>query len=221
MKAFILLCCFAALTACEMSPPAWEEAGEQETVTVYACGGWQQPQIDQIKEAIADINANARYENENQFFAYGGEKPGLYGSGENNGVRCVYWIYSNYPTQAGRDMWNGARSANESDWLAGEYDGENVFVYGNGTCPVGTSCTWMMQNVVTHELGHALGAGHLGDDQEGVLTSRPSSAYVTGADVEEICDHASCDSNYHGVAAKLTEETYDRLAAVEFHCLNE
>lgn len=219
MKILIVIFFAGLFAACEMSPPAWEEAGEQQTVTVYACGGWHQPQIDQIKAAVDDLNTNARYKNGNQFFAYGGEKLGLYGSGENNGVRCVYWIYENYPTQAGRDLWNGARSS-ENDWLAGEYDGDNVFVYGNGACPPSTSCTWMMQNVVTHELGHALGAGHLEDSEEGVLTSRPSSVRLTGADVEEICSHASCDSDYFAPAARLVQDTYDRLAPAKFHCLS-
>ncbi len=219
MKTFILLFFFTVLAACAGAPPL-EEVEKQQTITVYACGGWHQPQIDQIKAAIADINANARYENENQFLAYDGEKPGLYGSGENNGVRCIYWIYENYPTQDGRDLWEGARS-DESDWLAGEYDGDNIFIYGNGTCPPNTSCTWMMQNVAAHEMGHALGAGHLGDDQEGVLTSRPTSVRLTGADVDEICSHASCDPNYYAPAARLAEDTYDRLAPAKFHCLND
>lgn len=219
MKGFILLCCFAVLTACEGAPPL-PEVARQETVTVYACGGWLQPQIDQIKAAIDDLNLNARYENKNKFFVYGSEKPGLYGSGENSGIRCVYWIYENYPTEEGRDLWEGARPEDESDSLAGEYDGDNVFVYGNGACAPNTSCTWMMQNVVAHELGHALGAEHLAEGSHAVMTTPASSWRVTGADVKEICRHASCDSSYTAPAARLAEDDANRPAPAKFRCLH-
>ncbi len=220
MKRFILLCCLAVLTACEDKAPPLPEVAKQETVTVYACGGWLQPQISQIKAAIDDLNLNAQYKDKNKFFVYGSEKPGLYGSGENSGIRCVYWIYENYPTEEGRDLWEGARPEDGSDSLAGQYDGDNIFIYGNGACPPGTSCTWMIQNVVTHELGHALGAGHLAEGLRGVLTSPASSHLATRADVEEICRHASCDPVYTAPAARRAEDDANRPAPAKFRCLH-
>lgn len=220
MKVFILLCCFAVLVACNMGEPRLKEVARQETVTVYACGGWLEPQLMQIESAIADFNLKARYSEKNQFFVYGGARPALYGSGENDGIHCIYWIYDNYPTPAGRARWDAARPDDGERALAGEYYGRNIFIYGNGNCPPGLACTWMIQNVVAHELGHALGASHL-SVEHAIMTTPVSSLSLTPADVEEICSSATCDPNYSAPAARLATNTYDGIAPTKFDCLTE
>lgn len=217
MKYLLLFLLAGLLSACNVAAPL-EEVAKQETVTVYACGGWNEPQITQIRGAIDDINLNMRYRNTKQFLHYGGERSGLYGSGENDEFRCIYWIHDNYSTEQGQELWDGARDGSGDDFLAGEYDGSNVFIYGNGACPPGTSCTWIMQPVVVHELGHAFGAKHL-SGVHAVMTSPVSSGHVTPADVEEYCRHVDCDPTYHAPAAKLAEVA--QVAPANFTCLDE
>ncbi len=193
----LLLCCFVLLAACDRSS-GYEEIRDGNTAEVYACGDWKIKQINQIAASIDDWNANVTLLSGNKPFHFGGVLPeeDTYEEGDTgDGLHCIYRVYENYPTSYGRGLWQDYKIDQSDGGLFDE--GDDIVIFGNNDCHVpGTPddwpCIWIIQHIVTHELGHAGWLDHAPDGTDSVMTPQPSSKLVTAYDRQEFCRRNGC-----------------------------
>lgn len=194
MKKFFL-CCFVLLAACDSG---YEEIRDGQTAEVYACGDWKTKQINQIAMSIDDWNANVTLSSGNKPFYFGGVLPeeDTYEEDDiDDGLHCIYRVYTDYPTSYGRELWQYHHIDNNAGGLFDE--GDDIVIFGNNDChvpgtPDGWPCTWMVQHIVTHELGHVGGLDHMPDGTDSVMTSKPSGKWVTAYDRQDFCNRNGC-----------------------------
>ena len=202
MKA-MLLCCFAALAACN-TLEAYPELAKGETATVYACGEWQPAQLAQIQSAIEDWNAGVTLSTGAAPYAYGGQKPEMASYDENDigdGVHCIYqliddtrWSHRSNLTAYGRQLWNDYHSGSEE--AAALYDNDDIVIFNEDPDmkdpALPPHSTWEIQGIVAHELGHAAGLEHQPQDSDSVMTPRVKLRLTTALDHASFCGANAC-----------------------------
>ena len=197
MKKTMLVCCFALVSACATTD-GYDEINEGRTAEVYACGDWQIEQIDQISAAVDDWNAGITLASGEAPYHFGGvipEEDTYEESDIGDGFHCVYRVYENYPTAYGRGLWQNYHVNRKKSGIFD--DNDDIVIFGTDVCsnpelPEGWSCTWVIQNTVTHELGHAGGLGHASDDTDSVMKAESHSLSVTAYDRQNFCDRNGC-----------------------------
>ncbi|TSC84057.1 MAG: hypothetical protein G01um101413_860 [Parcubacteria group bacterium Gr01-1014_13] len=191
----LFLCYFVLFAACESG---YEEIRDGNTAEVYACGDWQIKQINQIIASIDDWNANITLSSGNKPFHFGGvllEEDTYEESDIDDGLHCIYRVYDHYPTPYGRELWQDHHIDQNAGGLFDE--GDDIVIFGNNDChvtgtPDGWPCTWMIQHIVAHELGHAGWLHHADDGTDSVMISQPGSKRVTTYDRQAFCRRNRC-----------------------------
>lgn len=191
----LVLCFCALLAACGVD--GYDEIADGRTAEVYACGDWQPAQVEQINAAIDDWNSNVTMSSGEVPYRFAGllSDENTFEEGDTgDGLHCVYRVYDNYPTEYGRSLWREYRVGQQKGGLF--VDNDDIVIFGRDVCadgsPAGLSCTWIIQNIVAHELGHAAGLGHAPEGTDSVMTPRPNSWLVTAYDRQSFCEHNDC-----------------------------
>lgn len=201
MKAHILilsLCMMALSVGCDKG---YEEIREGRTADVYVCGTWLPEQIEHIDEGIADINAKITLVTGVDPFRLAGilEDDTVYDESDiGDGRHCIYRVYDGYPSAYGQNLWQTYTVEQDKAGLLDEDD--DIVLFSNtpdGSChipgtPPDWPCTWMIQGIVEHELGHAFGLDHADEGSGQNMASRHESVTWTVADVEDACRVRDC-----------------------------
>ncbi len=199
MKFYLMILCACALSAgCQNG---YEEIRKGRTADVYLCGTWGPEQIEQVDDAILDINSKITLKTGAKPLRLAGEIPDAAAYDESaigDGQHCVYLVYENYPTAYGRSLWDEYKVKQHKGGLFDENDDIVLFSSSpDGSChipgtPEGWPCTWQMQDIVAHEFGHAFGREHAppGSGENGA--SRPESMTWTDKDVADACTVREC-----------------------------
>lgn len=202
MKAYIIaFLCMVTLSAVACTDEGYQEIREGRTAEVYACGNWQAPQLEQIDDGIADINSRITLATGAKPFHFAGliaDEETYDKSDIGDGRHCIYMVYDDYPTAYGRSLWNDYKVKQHKGGLFDENDDIVLFSSTpDGSChvpgtPEGWPCTWAIQGLIEHELGHAFGLEHAPEGSGQNLASKPESVTWTDGDTEQACSVRDC-----------------------------
>lgn len=190
----MILCVFIAFAAagCEKG---YVEIRQGSTAEVYICEENATPEeIEQISNAIDDINSGITLSTGVKPLHLGGQivDKGAYteyNSGDH--VHCIYFVYENYPTAYGRQLWRENHVRKDEGGFFD--DNDDIVIFSNtsdGSChlpntPEGWPCSWEIQSIVEHELGHAFGRDHASEGSGENMVPHPESTTWTDGDFED------------------------------------
>lgn len=201
MKACIAFLCMMALSAVACTDEGYAEIREGRTADVYACGEWLPELLEQIDDGVEDINSKITLSTGVKPFRFAGVAADDDGYDRDNigdGRHCIYLVYQDYPTAYGRGLWDEYKVEQKKAGLFDEND--DIVLFSNspdGSChipgtPEGWPCTWAIQGLVEHELGHAFGMDHAPEGSGQNLASKPESKIWTEDDVEHARSVRDC-----------------------------